>query len=61
MAPRFHSRMPKEERTELFELKFTLGKMIIPVRVRESDSVEQLVEGVGRIYSLKEHEKVYIR
>ena len=53
--------MPKEERTELFELKFTLGKMVIPVRVRESDSVEQLVEGVGRIYSLKEHEKVYIR
>jgi hypothetical protein len=45
----------------LFELKFTLGRMVIPVRVRESDSFEELVASVGRIYSLKEYEKGHIR
>lgn len=33
-APKFHLRAPKEQKQELFELKFTLGRMMIPVKIR---------------------------
>ena len=35
--------------------------MNIPIKVRESDQIEEIVGRVGRIYSLKEEEKGYIR
>lgn len=54
-TPKFHSRPVKQHRTELFELKFTLGKLIIPVKIRQEDKVSQLVYNIGRIYSLKEY------
>lgn len=35
--------------------------MTIPIKIRESDQIEDIVSNIGRIYSLKEEEKSYIR
>ena len=42
-------------------MKFSLGRLSIPIKIREDDKIEELIGKIGKIYSLKEHERVYIR
>lgn len=59
-APKFISRVKQPEEI-LFQMIFQIGRHSIRLKIKESDRINDIVERIGKIYSLKEDDKHYIR
>lgn len=56
--PKFHLREPEEY---LFQLSFLIGKYQVAVKIKETDSIENIALRICKIYSLKEDSKAEIK